>query len=146
MLAPQVPDWVLTITLLAINNPTQTSRAVISARADVDTINSMDIIKHSILMTLILIPFGNMSITNRSTESMTYLGYFFFLDFLGFFGDLATSEYSLPHITDGVFGDFFREMLFISSAVIPLHQHFSILFFFIYTDHEALDDLSAMIL
>ena len=75
---------------------------------------------------------------------------YFLLDFLGFFGDLSTSEYSLPHITDGVFGDFFgdffREMLFMSSAVIPLHQHFSILFFFIYTDHEALDDLSAVIL
>ena len=75
---------------------------------------------------------------------------YFLLDFLGFFGDLSTSEYSLPHITDGVFGDFFvdffLEMFVISSAVIPLHQHFSILFFFIYTDHEALDDLSAMIL
>ena len=83
MLAPQVPCWVLVITLLAINNPTQTSRAVISARADVDMINSMDIIKHDILMTLILIPFGNMSITDRSIESMTYPDYFFFLDFLG---------------------------------------------------------------
>ena len=75
---------------------------------------------------------------------------YFLLDFLGFFGDLSTSEYSLPHITDGVFGDFFvdffLEMFVISSAVIPPHQHFSILFFFIYTDHEALDDLSTMIL
>ena len=83
MLAGQVPDWVLAITLLAINNPTQTSRAVISARADVDTINSIDITKTDILMTLILIPFGNLSITDRSIESMTYPGYFFFLDFLG---------------------------------------------------------------
>ena len=82
MLAPQVPDWVLVITLLAINNPTQTSRAVISARADVDTINSMDIIKHDILMTLILIPFGNMSITNSSIESMPYFFLLFDLDFL----------------------------------------------------------------
>ena len=75
---------------------------------------------------------------------------YFLLDFLDFLGDLSTSEYSLPHITDGVFGDFFvdflLEMLFISSAVIPLHQHFSILFFFIYTDHEALNDLFSMIL
>ena len=150
MLAPQVPDWVLVITLLAINKLTQTSRAVISARADVDTINSIDSIKPDILITLILIPFGNLSITNRSTESMTYLDCFFLLDFLGFFGDLSTSEYSLPHITDGVFGDFFvgffLEMLFISSAVNPDHQTVSVLFFFIYTDHEALNDLSAMIL
>jgi len=51
---------------------TQTSRAVISARADVDTINSIDIIKPDILITLILIPFGNLSITNQSIESMTY--------------------------------------------------------------------------
>ncbi len=75
---------------------------------------------------------------------------YFLLDFLGFFGDLSTSEYSLPHITDGVFGDFFGdfflEMLVISSAVNPDHQTFSNLFFFIYTDHEALDDLSAMVL
>jgi hypothetical protein len=58
--------------LLAINKLTQTSRAVISARADVDTINSIDIIKPDILITLILIPFGNLSITNQSIESMTY--------------------------------------------------------------------------
>ena len=135
------------ITLLAINKLTQTSRAVISARADVDNINSIDSIKPDILITLILISFGNLSITNRSIKSMTYRDRLFLLDF---FGDLSTSEYSLPHITDGVFGDFFGdfflEMFFISSAVNPDHQTFSFLFFFIYTDHEALDDLSAMIL
>ena len=143
MLAPQVPDWVLVITLLAINKLTQTSRAVISARADVDNINSIDSIKPDILITLILISFGNLSITNRSTESMTYRDRLFLLDFLG---DLSTSEYSLPHITDGFFGDFFLEMLFISSAVNPDHQTFSFLFFFIYTDHEALNDLFSMLL
>ena len=75
---------------------------------------------------------------------------YFLLDFLDFLGDLSTSEYSLPHITDGVFGDFFgdffREMFVMSSAVNPDHQTVSVLFFFIYTDHEALNDLSAMVL
>ena len=71
---------------------------------------------------------------------------YFLLDFLDFLVDLSTSEYSLPHITDGVFCDFLLEMLFMSSAVNPDHQTFSVLFFFIYTNHEALDDLSAMIL
>jgi hypothetical protein len=70
------------ITLLATTRLTHTSRAVISARADVDNINSMDIIKHDILITLILISFGNLSIRNKSTESMTYLDRFFRLDFL----------------------------------------------------------------
>jgi len=55
---------------------------------------------------------------------------YFLLDFLG---DLSTSEYSLLHITDGVFcdffGDFLLEMLVMSSAVNPDHQQFSILFF-----------------
>jgi hypothetical protein len=37
-------------------------------------------------------------------------------------------------------------MFFISSAVNPDHQTFSVLFFFIYTDHEALDDLFSMLL
>ncbi len=123
------------ITLLAINKLTQTSRAVISARADVDTINSIDSIKPDILITLILISFGNLSITNRSTESMTYRDRLFLLDFLDFLGDLSTSEYSLPHITDGffcdLFGDFFREMFVMSSAVNPDHQTVSVLFFFI---------------
>lgn len=138
------------ITLLAINKLTQTSRAVISALADVDTINSIDIIKHDILIALILIPFGNLSITNRSTESMTYWDDLFFFGFFRFLWDLSTSEYSLPHITDGFFGDFFRDFLLgmplMSSAVNPDHQHFSVLFFFIYTDHEALDDLFSMLL
>jgi organic radical activating enzyme len=43
-----------------------------SARADVDNINSIDIIKPDILITLIILPIGNLSITNNSTESMTY--------------------------------------------------------------------------
>jgi hypothetical protein len=88
------------ITLLAINRLTHTSRAVISARADVDNISSIDIIKHDILINLILIPFGNMSIKNKSTESVTYLDRFFRLDFLG---DLSTSEYSLFHVSDVFF-------------------------------------------
>jgi hypothetical protein len=37
-------------------------------------------------------------------------------------------------------------MFFISSAVNPDHQTVSVLFFFIYTDHEALDDLFSMLL
>ncbi len=75
---------------------------------------------------------------------------YFLLDFLDFFGDLSTSEYSLPHITDGFFCDFFvdflLEMFVMSSAVNPDHQTVSVLFFFIYLDHEALNDLSAMVL
>ena len=45
---------------------------MISARADVDTINSMDITQTDIFITLIIIPFGNLSITNKSIESMVY--------------------------------------------------------------------------
>ena len=78
---------------------------------------------------------------------MTYRDRFFLLDFLG---DLFTSEYSSLHDSDvfflDFFGDFFRELLFMSSAVNPVHQTFSVLFFFIYTDHEALDDLFSMLL
>ena len=73
------------ITLLAITRLTHTSRAVISARADVDNVSSIDITQTDILITLILIPFGNMSITNKSIESVTYWDRFFCLDFLGFF-------------------------------------------------------------
>jgi len=75
---------------------------------------------------------------------------YFLLDFLDFLGDLSTSEYSLLHDSDGVFGDFFvyflLGMFVISSAVNPDHQTVSVLFFFIYLDHEALDDLFSMVL
>jgi hypothetical protein len=37
-------------------------------------------------------------------------------------------------------------MFFISSAVNPVHQPFSVLFFFIYTDHKTLNDLSTLLL
>jgi hypothetical protein len=63
MLADQVPCWILVITLLATSNPTHTSRAVISARVVAVVIRSTIIAIADILMTLILIPFGNMSIT-----------------------------------------------------------------------------------
>lgn len=126
MLAPQVPCWVFVITLLAISNPTHTSRAVISARVVAVVIKSRIITTADILIPLILIPFGNMSITKKSIESMTYWDCFFLLDFLG---DLLTSEYSLLHDSDVFFRGFFLEILFISSAVNPDHQNFSILFF-----------------
>ena len=71
---------------------------------------------------------------------------YFLLDFLDFFGDLSTSEYSLLHDSDVFFRDFFLEMLFISSAVNPVHQTFSVLFFDIYFNCKALDDLFSMIL
>jgi hypothetical protein len=45
---------------------------------------------------------------------MTYLDRFFLLDFLGFFGDLSTSEYSLLHDPDVFFRDFFLDFLSIS--------------------------------
>lgn len=77
---------------------------------------------------------------------------YFLLEFLGFFGDLSTSEYSLLHDSDVFFLDFFRDF-FLDFLSIPLNRSsvdhgsdMSLIIVELHFNYKTLNDLFSVVL
>ena len=85
----------------------------------------------------------------KSQQNQWLIGMvYFLLDFLGFFGDLSTSEYSLLHDSDVFFRDFFLDFLSIplNRSSVDHGSDMSLIIIELHFNYKTLNDLFSVVL